>query len=42
MSEITRNLSYNDIKLLKKNISNRGRSNLRQDLEQDYQKERQE
>lgn len=47
MSEITRHLSYNDIKMLKKNTSGRGKGRGREDktiqeLEQDWQTERQD
>ena len=45
MSEITRNLSYNDIKMLKRNVSGRGKKieeRESQELEQDRQRERQD
>ena len=44
MSEITRNLSYNDIKMLKKNSSSRGKKieQKNQKQEQEEQKERQD
>ena len=42
MSEITRNLSYNDIKMLKRNVEGKGKKQQEQNLEQDWQKERQE
>lgn len=44
MSEITRNLSYHDIKLLKKNVSGRGKKIEKEDQvqEQETQKERQD
>ena len=44
MSEITRNLSYHDIKLLKKNVFGRGKKMEKevQVQEQDEQKERQD
>lgn len=42
MSEITRNLSYNDIKMLKRNTEGKGKKIEEQQTEQDWQKERQE
>ncbi len=44
MSEITRSLSYNDIKMLRKNKAGRGKNKVQEELEfeQDWQKERQE
>lgn len=42
MSEITRNLSYNDIKMLKRNPEGKGKKQKEQELGQDWPKERQE
>ena len=44
MSEITRNLSYNDIKLLKRNAEGKGKKQNEKDqqMDEDWQKERQE
>lgn len=44
MSEITRNLSYNDIKLLKRNAEGKGKkqNEKEQQMDEDWQKERQE